>query len=77
MTFYKIIPIEIITEDVISKCVQTSMDTLRKNIVETYAILKYIQGQCPIEIINYTEYTKEQLLSIINDPTNGWIVELP
>lgn len=49
----------------------TSKDTARKNLAEDKAIVSY-KGTKPNSLSDKTEYTIEQLKTIIDDTSNGW-----
>jgi len=49
----------------------TSKDTARKNLAEDKAIVSY-KGTKPDSLSDKTEYTIEQLKTIIDDTSNGW-----
>ena len=68
---YAIIPVTEITQEMIDYCVQTRIDTLRKNIAGTEAILKW-HSPTPQCLEDYTHYTHNEILAIIADPENGW-----
>ena len=78
---YVILPIEDITQDMIDECLQTSLETLRKNIAETEAILKWYDRDesDPTSIMALdpapNQYTNAEILVILNNPENGWIEE--
>jgi len=57
---YVIVPTSEITEQMVSDCVETSMDTVRKNDVDTKRILKY-EGDKPASISAYSDYTRVQM----------------
>lgn len=76
---YVIIAVVDITQDMINECVQTSMDTLRKNNSETDAILKwYSREETPASLVaeGLQEYTNAEIKVILNDPENDWIMEV-
>ena len=79
---YIILPIEDITQDMVDECIQTSLYTLRKNLAETEAILKWNANdeEIPTTIAALdpapTQYTNAEIKAIIIDPENGWIEEI-
>lgn len=77
---YVIVPIGDITQEMVNECVQTSLDTLRKNEAGTEAILKwYSRNDIPTLIAALDpqpiEYTNTEINAILNDPQNDWIIE--
>lgn len=68
---YAIIPINEITQEMIDYSVQTSMNSLRKNLAGTEAILKW-HPPTPQYLEGYTTYTQNEMLIIIADLENGW-----
>jgi hypothetical protein len=52
----------------------TSKDTARKKLDGSQAIVSY-EGTTPNALLGKTEYTNDQLLTIINDINNGWFTE--
>ena len=73
---YIIIAVADVTEAMVDECIQTSLYTLRKNLAETEAILKW-NGDTPATIAALdpapTQYTNAEIKAIIIDPENGWI----
>ena len=49
-----------------------SKDTLRWNLNNTKAIVKFI-GNTPSFLNGFTEYNQEQIIGVINDLNNGWL----
>ena len=49
----------------------TSKDTARKNLAEDKVIISY-KGTKPNSLSDKTEYTIEQLKTIVNNTSNGW-----
>ena len=49
-----------------------SKDTLRWNLNNTKAIVKFI-GNTPNFLNGFTEYNQEQIIGVINDLNNGWL----
>jgi hypothetical protein len=54
--------------------VSTSKDTIRWNLDNTKAIVKF-EGSTPSFLNGITQYTLTQITTIINDPANDWITE--
>ena len=52
-------------EDLVAKAIQTSIDTLRKSVDGTKAILKW-DGDTPEEFESMTTYSHNQILSLIH-----------
>lgn len=65
-----------ITPEMIGICSQTSLDTLRKNNESTHGILKWPEeNDTPTSIValSLTEYSNEEIKTLINNEVNGWI----
>lgn len=58
---------------VFSEIEETTMQTLRLSNDETKTILKFT-GETPEFLEGETQYSHSEILSIINDPENGWIL---
>jgi len=60
-----------------SKFLQTSIDTLRKNVAGDRVILKYITPNGKPTVLNGKPsavfYTHEEVLDHIANPANGWV----
>ena len=52
---------------------ETSLQSLRLSIDDTKTILKF-QGETPEFLEGATQYSHSEILAIINDPENGWII---
>ena len=52
---------------------ETSLQSLRLSIDDTKTILKFT-GETPEFLEGETQYSHSEILSIINDPENGWII---
>ena len=52
---------------------ETSLQSLRLSIDDTKTILKF-SGQTPEFLEGQTQYSHSEILAIINDPENGWII---
>jgi len=50
---------------------ENSKNTLRYNLDNTKAIVKFI-GETPSFLDGFTQYSHQEILEIINNPTNGW-----
>ena len=61
---YVILPTADVTQAIIDVCVQTSMDTLRKSLDGTEAVLKYL-GDKPSILDPYTDYTHAEIIPIM------------
>lgn len=59
---YVIIPVPELTQQMVDDCIETSIDTLRKNNDNSKCILKY-EGTKPASISSYTDYTHAQMLT--------------
>lgn len=57
-------------EDLITKCIQTSIDTLRKSVDETKAILKW-DGNAPVGFEGLTSYSHSEIKAILE--TEEWV----
>ena len=57
-----------------SKVQETSVDTLRYNRAETKTFVKYT-GDQPSFLNGKTEYTNEEILTILNNVEGEWFVE--
>jgi hypothetical protein len=51
--------------------VENSENTLRYNLDNTKAIVKFI-GETPSFLDGFTQYSHQDILEIINNPANGW-----
>ena len=60
-----IVAVSAITDDMISSAIQTSMDTLRKTIDNSKAILKW-DGDTPAVFNGMTTYTHSEILTELN-----------
>lgn len=69
---YAIIPVNEVTQELVDYCIQTSFDTLRKNLDGTQAVLKW-NPPTPSYLEIYTPYNLSEILAYINDPANGWV----
>jgi len=49
----------------------TSRDSARKNLAEDKVIVSYI-GTTPSSLSGKTEYTDEQIMTIVDNIDNGW-----
>ena len=58
---------------VFSEIEETTMQTLRLSNDQTKAILKF-QGETPFFLLGMSQYTHTEIIEIINDPQNGWII---
>ena len=58
---------------VFSEIEETTMQTLRLSNDQTKAILKF-QGETPSFLLGMSQYTHTEIIEIINDPQNGWII---
>ena len=79
---YVILEVVDITQEMVDECVETSIVSLRKTNAGTYAILKwYSRDETPLLIAALdpapTKYTKEEILTLLNDPENDWIPPPP
>ena len=54
-----------------SELTRTSKDSARKNLAEDKAIVSYI-GTAPSSLSGKTEYTDEQIMTIVDNINNGW-----
>jgi len=54
-----------------SKLLTTSADTARRNNANNKAIVSY-DGTAPSELSGKTEYDNSEIITIVNDPSNGW-----
>jgi len=54
-----------------SMVVENSENTLRYNLDNTKAIVKFI-GETPSFLDGFTQYSHQEILEIINNPANGW-----
>jgi len=54
-----------------SMVVENSENTLRYNLDNTKAIVKFI-GETPSFLDGFTQYSHQDILEIINNPANGW-----
>ena len=70
---YVILPVEEVTDHRISCCVQTSENTLRLNIAETHAVMKY-NGEKPVCLESYADYTHAEILPIMHG--SEWTEEI-
>ena len=52
---------------------ETSLQSLRLSIDDTKTILKFT-GKTPEFLEGETQYSHSEILAIINDPENGWII---
>lgn len=52
---------------------ETSLQSLRLSIDDTKTILKFT-GETPEFLEGETQYSHSEILAIINDPENGWII---
>jgi hypothetical protein len=52
---------------------ETSLQSLRLSIDDTKTILKF-QGETPEFLKGETQYSHSEIIKIINDPENGWII---
>jgi len=50
---------------------ENSENTLRYNLDNTKAIVKFI-GETPSFLDGFTQYSHQEILEIINNPANGW-----
>ena len=57
-----------------NELLNTSENYVRKNVDETKAIVSY-EGTTPSTLSGKTEYTNDELLTIVNDISNGWYEE--
>ena len=71
MRTYAIVPINEVTQEMLDHCIQTSFDTLRRNLAGTQCVLKW-EGDKPECLQSYQDYTNEEILIIISDIENGW-----
>ena len=60
-----IVTVSAITDDMISSAIQTSIDTLRKTLDGTKAILKW-DGDTPTVFNGMTTYTHSEILTELN-----------
>ena len=67
---YCIIPKTEIDNIDFSKVIE-SKDTIRYNLNETEFIVKYT-GSKPESLSEYTDYSHSDILTLINNPANGW-----
>ena len=51
---------------------QTSKDTVRKKLDGSQALVSYKGNVTPSGLSSKTEYTLDQLLTILSDTDNGW-----
>jgi len=58
---YCIVPTSDLTQQMVDDCVETSLDTLRRNNDDTKAVLKY-EGSKPSSLTEYTTYTHAEIL---------------
>ena len=58
---------------VFSEIEETTMQTLRLSNDQTETILKF-QGETPSFLLGLPTYTHTEIIEIINDPQNGWII---
>jgi len=65
---YVIVPMGEVTDQMIIDCIQTSMETLRKNIAETECVLEYESGAKPASILAYPDYSHAETLALMNTP---------
>jgi len=56
-----------------SMVVENSENTLRYNLDNTKAIVKFI-GETPSFLDGFTQYSHQEILEIINNPANGWTI---
>ncbi len=56
-----------INQSQIDACIQTSIDSARKSVDGTKALLKY-RGFQPSSLLGLTEYNKEQIKDILKGP---------
>jgi hypothetical protein len=56
-----------------SMVVENSENTLRYNLDNTKAIVKFI-GETPSFLDGFTQYSHQEILKIINNPANGWTI---
>ena len=54
-----------------SELTTTSKDSARKNLAEDKAIVSYV-GTTPNSLSGKTEYTDEQIMTIVDNIDNGW-----
>lgn len=78
---YVIIEIVDVTEAMVNECYESSLETLRKNNTQTHTILKWREGAgVPATIAALDpqpiQYTLSQIKSYINNPSNGWVLEV-
>ena len=52
---------------------ENSENTLRYNLDNTKAIVKFI-GETPSFLDGFTQYSHQEILEIINNPANGWTI---
>lgn len=58
---YLIVPMSELTQQMVNDCVQTSMQTIRKNNDETECVLKYVDDE-PASVAGYKNYKHKQIL---------------
>ena len=58
---YVIVPVAELTQQMVDDCIETSLDTLRRNNINTKTILKF-EGSKPASISSYTDYTHAEML---------------
>lgn len=68
---YCIVPVADLTDQMILDCLETSMDTLRRNNADTMAVLKYV-GEKPVILLGYDDYTHAEILVEMLKPE--WIM---
>ena len=71
---YVIITSEDVSSVDFTKVEETSVNTLRWNIDNTKTFVKFT-GDTPSFLNNKTQYTYEQMLSILNDVSGEWYIE--
>ena len=54
--------------------IEDNLNTLRVSIDGTKTILKYDSENKPDFLQGITDYNLSEILEIINDPENGWII---
>jgi len=62
---YVIVPVAELTQEMIDAAIQDSINTLRKSLDETQAVLKF--DGSPSCFSGYTQYTHEEILAVMNE----------
>ena len=71
MKKYVIIDADEVSSVDFSKVLETSTDTLRYKLDGSQTLVKF-KGDTPSFLNGKTQYTQEEILTILNNESNGW-----